>query len=225
MDHRVLERLDASGIEDPHPIDWYRDHPIDDELRLLAWVDENVPDGYVDWYAFEHPQLGLVELGGWNGAAVFRNPPGHLLEAEVAPHSELAVFQALLAPGLRLRDTRVEPAGDGVWRIRVVVENTGWLPTNVTQQAIDRRAVLPLQGEIDLPAAATLVTGRSRVDLGQLAGRALKTTGIGMFAMGSDDTSDRAVAEWVVAAPVDTTCEIEIRHDRAGVVRTSVTLR
>jgi hypothetical protein len=105
-----------------------------------------------------------------------------------------------------------------------VVENAGWLPTNVTQLAIDRRSVLPLRAEIALPDGATLVTGSTRRDLGQLAGRALKTSGIGMFAFGTDDTSDRAAAEWIVEAAAGAECAVTVRHDRAGVVRTTVTL-
>jgi murein tripeptide amidase MpaA len=216
--------MKAAGIDDPHPIEWFRKHSIDDELKLLAWVDENVTDGFVDWYSFDHPELGAVELGGWNSSAVFRNPPPHLLEAEVTPHTELAIFQALTAPELRLRDTIVEAAGDGTWRVRVVVENAGWLPTNVTQLAVDRRSVLPLRAHILLPDGATLVTGTERQDLGQLAGRALKTSGLGMFAFGSDDTSDRVDAEWIVRAPVGTECEVTLRHDRAGIVRATVVL-
>ncbi len=216
--------MKAAGIEDPHPIEWFRKHSIDDELKLLAWVDENVTDGFVDWYAYDHPELGTVELGGWNSSAVFRNPPPHLLEAEVAPHTELAIFQALTAPELRLRDTLVEAAGEGTWRVRVVVENAGWLPTNVTRLAVDRRSVLPVRAHLRLPDGAALVTGTERQDLGQLAGRALKTSGIGMFAFGSDDTSDRVDAEWIVRAAAGAECEVTIRHDRAGIVRTTVVL-
>ncbi|MEO6653633.1 MAG: M14 family metallopeptidase [Ilumatobacteraceae bacterium] len=216
--------MKAAGIDDPHPIEWFRKHSVDDELKLLAWADEHVHDGFVDWYEYDHAQLGTVELGGWNSANLFRNPPPHLLEAEVAPHTQLAIFQALIAPELRHRDTIVEPAGAGAWRIRVVVENTGWLPTNVTQQAVDQRAVLPIRAEIELPTGASLVTGSERYDIGQLAGRALKNSGIGMFAFGSDDTSDRGVAEWVVRAPVGTICTITIHQARAGIVRTTVTL-
>ena len=214
----------TAGIEDSHPIEWFRKHPIDDELKLLSWADENVTDGFVDWYQYEHPELGTVELGGWNSSAVFRNPPGHLLEAEVAPHTDLAIFQALTAPQLRLRDTLVESVGDGAWRVRVVVENTGWLPTNVTQLAVERGTVLPLRADIELPDGASFVTGTGKQDLGQLAGRALKTSGIGMFAFGTDDTSDRAAAEWIIEAPAGADCDVTIRHDRAGVIRTTVTL-
>jgi hypothetical protein len=207
--------LRAAGIEDPH---------LDDELRLLAWVDEHVPGGYVDWYPFEHPELGPVELGGWHEAAVFRNPPPHLLEAEVAPHSDLAVFQALVAPELHHRDTLVEPAGDGAWRVRVVVENAGWLPTQVTEKAVEQRVVTPIEARVTLPAGASLVTGRERIELGQLAGRALRRSAIGTFAARNDTTADRAVAEWLVRAPSGTVLAVEVRQPRAGVVRVEVEL-
>ena len=40
----------------------------------------------------------------------------------------------------------------------------------------------------------------------------------------SDDTTDRAVAEWFVRADAGATLDVEVRHDRAGVLRTTVTL-
>ncbi len=55
--------LTAAGLTDADPLEWYRIHPLDEELQLLAWVDDNVPGGYVDWYQHEHAELGPVELG------------------------------------------------------------------------------------------------------------------------------------------------------------------
>ncbi|MDJ0769451.1 MAG: M14 family metallopeptidase [Ilumatobacter sp.] len=217
--------LRAAGLDDAHPLEWFRTHPLDDELRLLAWVDENVPGGYVDWYPFDHPQLGLVELGGWNSELVFRNPPPHLLEAEIAPHSALATRVALSSPELRHRDTIVDPLGDGVWRIRVVVENAGWMSTSVTRRAVDAGYVLPLVGRIELPEGASLASGTPRVELGQLAGRALKQNAVRQFHLISDGTDDRTVAEWVVRAEAGSTCRVEVAHDRAGAVRVDVELR
>jgi hypothetical protein len=40
----------------------------------------------------------------------------------------------------------------------------------------------------------------------------------------SDDTSDRAKAEWTVRAQVGTTVSVEVRHERAGVVRVEAAL-
>jgi hypothetical protein len=34
--------------------------------------------GHVDWRPFDHPQLGPVELGGWDDLSVWTNPPLHL---------------------------------------------------------------------------------------------------------------------------------------------------
>lgn len=216
--------LRAAGLDEAHPLEWYRTHPLDEELRLLAWVDENVPGGYVDWYPFDHPQLGPVELGGWDPERVFRNPPAHLLEAEIAPHSTLAVRLALAAPQLRHRDTHVERVGDDTWRVRVVVENAGWMTTAVTQRAVDAGSVRPLVARVTLPPNATLVAGSERLDLGQLGGRALKQNAVRSFTAGSDGTDDRTVAEWLVRAPAGTQLPVEVAHDRAGVVRVSVEL-
>lgn len=216
--------LSAAGLDDAHPLEWYRTHPLDEELQLLAWVDENVPGGYVDWYEFDHPQLGRVELGGWHSELVFRNPPSHLLEAEIRPHTELAVRMALSSPLLRHRDTLVEALGEQTWRVRIVIENAGWMTTSVTQRAVDNGYVQPLVARLELPDRATLVTGEQRLDLGQLAGRALKQNAVRSFAQGSDGTDDRTVAEWIVRAPSGTVLPVEVSHDRAGTIRTTVTL-
>ena len=218
------QALSAAGLDDAHPLEWFRTHSLDDELQLLAWVDEQVPEGYVDWYGFDHPQLGHVEIGGWDSELVFRNPPPHLLEAEVAPHSTLAVRLALATPELRHRQTLVDPVGDGAWRIRVVVENAGWMKTAVSQRAIDAGAVQPLVATMSLPDGASLVSGTERVELGQLGGRALKQNAVRGFMGSSDGTDDRTVAEWIVHAPSGTSVDIEVRHDRAGVVRTTAVL-
>ena len=56
-----------AGITDYKHFDWYQDHPLSDDLKLMQWNDEHLDGkGYVDWYPCEHPQLGPVELGGWD---------------------------------------------------------------------------------------------------------------------------------------------------------------
>jgi murein tripeptide amidase MpaA len=57
--------MKQAGLKGYKYIDWFREHPVEDDLKLLKWSDKNLgEDGYVDWYAFQHPQLGKVELGG-----------------------------------------------------------------------------------------------------------------------------------------------------------------
>ena len=215
----------TAGITDFHLIEWLRDHPVADDLKLLAWCDANLPpgEGFVPWYPFEHPQLGPVELGGIDSLNYFTNPPLALLEAEVARHADFALFHLLISPRLAVREVSASGVGDGAWLIRAVVENTGWLPTNVTDKAVERKAVRPLAFEISLPDGAKLVGGEAKVEAGQLTGRALRRS---LYWWGSDDvTTDRAKVEWVVAAPAGSSVTVTSRHDRAGTVRASIELR
>ena len=208
----------AAGLEIDKPIEWIQDHPPDHDLALVRWADRELGEGtYVDWYAFEHPQLGAVELGGWDIVHTFFNIPFDRLEREIEPHTEWALFQLALAPRLRIRSFEAEPIGSGTHRVRLVLENTGWLPTTVTRKAEERKAVRPIEVELDLPNDARLGLGERRVEAGQLEGRAsFRTT----LWWGNDpSTNDLRKLEWVIEAPSGGTLGVEARHQRAGVAR------
>ena len=202
------------GLKDYHFIEWYRDHPLEDDLKLLKWNDEVLKGkGYVDWYPFEHPQLGHVELGGWDQMYSWNNPPVELLEKEIAPHSDFAIFHLLISPKLDVHALEVKALGADTYHVRLVLCNTGWLPTNITQKAIDRKSVRPIEVELTLPDGAKLINGEKKIEVGQLEGRSDKRNLLSTYA---DATSDRVKVEWVIAAPNGGTLKIEARHARAG---------
>ena len=194
---------------------------------MLAWFDERWPGRYfVDWYPFDHPQLGSVELGGWNDVFSWGNPPPELLAAEVAPHAAFAVTQALAAPEIAVRHLRAEPVGPGTWRVVVGVANVGWLPTDVTAWARKHTLVLPLVVELSGDAldggAVTVLDGPARRELGQLEGRSgFRLNG----GSGNDGTPDRTLVSFLVQAEAGTVVTVEARHPRAGRDRATVTLR
>lgn len=201
-------------------------HPVEDEVTFLRWNDEKLGGkGFVPWHSFDHPQLGKVEIGGWDKIGCWYNVPFDLLEKEVAPHSEWLIFHALALPQLAVRSFTAQPDGavPGLWRVRLVVENTGWLPTNGTQQALDRQAVGEVVAELSLPAGVRFVDGTPRKALGQLAGRneQRSTTTWWGYRPG---TPDRELAEWLVAAPAGTKLSVSAAHDRAGTVRAQLVL-
>jgi len=212
-----------AGIDGYQFIDWLRDHPVEDDLKLLRWNDEQLAGkGYVDWYPFEHEQLGRVDLGGWDLMYCWGNVPPQFLEREIAPHSELAIWHLLISPRLEIRSLEAEALGQGSWLVRLVVENTGWLPTSVTEKAVERKAVRPLEAEITLPEGGRVIGGERKTEAGQLDGRVHRRS---LIWWDSDDaTSDRAKVEWVVEAPTGSAVEVEARHQRAGVVRRELTL-
>ena len=65
--------------------------------------------------------------------------------------------------------------------MRLVVQNTGWLPSYVSKRALERKVVRGVIAEIALPAGATLVHGKRREELGQLEGKAYKHTGVSFW--------------------------------------------
>ena len=204
-----------AGIEEYKFIDWYREHPIEDDLKMLKWSDEALEGkGYIDWYPFEHPQLGQVEFGGWDAQYAFRNPPPQFLAKEIAPFAEWLIWQSLISPRLELYEASAKPLGDGAYRVRVVVHNTGWLPSYVTKVATEKKRVRGVVCEIELPEGATLEAGKPREELGQLEGRAYKPA----TPDADDATEERAKVEWVVHAPEGGTVKVTARHARAGKV-------
>ncbi len=212
-----------AGLEEYHFIDWLRDHPPEDDLALLKWADEHYPgQAHVDWYAYEHPELGEVELGGWDVVHYWFNVPFDRLEQEIAPHSELALFHALISPLLEIRSLEVEALGGTSHLIRLVLQNAGWLPTNVSEKALERSAVRPIEVELDLPEGARLVAGDARTEAGQLEGRVHKrsTTWWG----NDESTNDRTKLEWVVDAPAGGEVCLTVRHARAGTIQRTVSL-
>ncbi|MBM3495764.1 MAG: carboxypeptidase, partial [Armatimonadetes bacterium] len=204
-------------------IDWYREHPIEDDRKLLAWNDEALGGrGFVEWKTFDHPQLGAVEIGGWDSAFCWRNPPPDRLEAEVARFPRWLLWHALISPHIVIAGFEAVKLGEGVYRLRLLVDNQGWLPTYVSKKGLERRASRPPVVEIELPEGAVLETGKVREELEHLEGRAYKSpAAIGWV---SDPTEERAKLEYVVRAKVGGTVRVNVRCERAGTASAQLTL-
>ncbi len=219
--------LKAAGIElgDTPESAWlFGFHSVDDELKLLHWSDTELHgDGFVPWHPFDHPQLGPVEIGGFDLIRSWYNIPFDRLEKEVEPHSGWLVYLGLATPRLAVRSFTAEPEGGSTWRVRLVVENTGWLPTNGSQEAIDEQVVGGVEADLALPGGARLIEGSARRSLGQLQGRSGQRSTATWWGY-TPGTPDRAVVDWLVAAPAGTTLSVTASHPRAGRVRATVVL-
>ena len=216
-----------AGISDYKWIDWYREHPPEDDLKLLQWSDAKCGGlAHAEWKPFQHPQLGSVEIGGWDKMNYWRNPPPALREREAARFPQWMTQLALSLPKLEVLRTEVRALGPDMWRIKFAVANSGWLPAYVTKRALARKVVRGVMFEIHLPqgnAEVSLVGGKPRVEGPQLEGHAPKQS-LHAFLPNREVTADRAVAEWVVRAPQGTRLSLSARADRAGAVRTEISL-
>jgi len=216
-----------AGIGDYKFIEWYREHPVEDDLKLLKWNDEVLGGkGFVPWYPFRHPQLGEVELGGWDALYTWSNPPHALLEKEIERFPRWLIWHLLISPRLEVHEVRATALGGDAWRVRLVLHNTGWLPSYVTKRALTKKITRGVVCEIELPPGATLATGTPREELGQLEGRAYKPVTPSSWAgWGGDVTDDRVKVEWVVHAPAGGIVKLRASHQRAGTVKTHVELK
>ena len=212
----------AAGIKERKFIEWFREHPVSDDLQILQWTDQNAPQGYVPWYAFDHPQLGKVELGGWDLLYTWSNPPLGQLEAEVARNVNFALALGEMLPHLSVLALDAAPLGEGRYALRLVLENDGYLPTYTCQQGKTRAAMRPVIVELELAEGMALVQGKKRSDLGHLEGRSNKAgvTQAGAFS----PTDNRVMAEWVVSAPNAGSLGVNILCQRGGSIKRVVNL-
>ena len=209
----------AAGVEVKDFIKFFRDPPEEASLAMLSWNDRELGgDGFSPWTPFDHPQLGRVEVGGWKTKFTHQNPPPKFLEAECEKLARFALAHASTAPRLTA-DLRTEELSPGVRRLELRVENTGYLPTNVTRVAADKKLVKPVKASLTLPEGAGLVSGEPEVDLGHLAGRSALVgggwKGPAFFQGLPSDSAKRYV--WVVRG--ENQVEVEVRSEKAGTVR------
>ena len=130
---------------------------------------------------------------------------------------------ALSLPKLEVLRTEVRALGEDCWRVRFAVANAGYLPAYISKRALERKVARGTVFNIHLPDGASLVSGTERVVGPQLEGHAPKNS-LQAFLPNPAVTADRAVAEWVVRGARGTRIGLSAVADRAGAVRTEVTL-
>jgi hypothetical protein len=218
--------LRAAGIRLEGPMSLWLGgyHPVEDELKLLSWNDRELGGrGFVAWHAFAHPQLGPVEIGGWDKVHYWYNAPFERLEKEIAPHADWLIYLALSLPRLEIRSLSAEPADGLLWRVRAVVENTGWLPTYGSQKALDNKIVGDITADLSLPPGTRAVAGDLVRAIGQLAGRSGQRSTATWWGY-EPGTGDRAVMDWTISGPAGATVSVTVRHGRAGTARRDIRL-
>ncbi|MGI8924014.1 MAG: M14 family metallopeptidase [Fimbriimonadales bacterium] len=207
-----------AGITDYKYIDWFRDHPFEHDKQLLKWSDEKLGGkGHVDWYTFDHPEFGKVELGGWDPQYAFRNPPPDYLEAEIAPFVDWVVWQALISPKLETFKVETKKTGESTI-IKFAVDNTGWLPSYVTKVGKDKNLCRGVVGEIEVPKGVKVESGLLRQEGPQLEGRSEVSSG--GFGWQLNGTDHRHVFEWTLKG--SGRVKLSAYHDRAGRVTEEV---
>jgi murein tripeptide amidase MpaA len=212
-----------AGIENRGFAEWFREHPVEDDEKIFTWIKQHTGDqGYVPWYPFDHPQLGKIELGGWNSLFTWTNPPAAYLEAEITRNVPFAIEIGKLLPQIEIKTLRVSPLGEDAFSIHLVVENKGYLPTYTSAQGKKRAITRPLRVKLILPDEVSLIEGKLQPELGFLEGRANKSMSTAVFA--SSPTDNRAWAAWVVRGKSGSRLQVDLFGERGGTIHHEIVL-
>ncbi|MEA5510368.1 M14 family metallopeptidase [Crocosphaera sp. UHCC 0190] len=219
----TIELWDApreAGVKKENYTDWSGKHPIEDDLKLFKWNDEQLEvKGFIDWQSFNHPQLGDVEIGGWNFKEMWQNAPIQYLPEICEKQCQFSLMNALLSPLLAISKTKINHQGADIYHLVVELENQGFFPTYTSKKALERKAVRPIEVILSLPEDVRLISGQLEQEIKHLEGRSNKA--YNTFAKGTDY---RRHLEWVIQGPVNSIIEVKACSERAGTVKCSLKL-
>lgn len=151
---------------------------VPDLGTFFLWPDQDVLDklfdafakeigGWVPWNVVQHPQLGVIEVGGLRHMRTIRNPPDRLLPAECERGFLVADRMRRALPRVVVY-TNAELVGDDIVRLEAIVENQGFLPTGGTRHAETIGAAAPIH--LSLETDGVIVDGEPEVNAGWLDG-------------------------------------------------------
>ena len=216
----------AAGIE---KVAFYNLRPRDDEtlIKMVQWVWENHGEkGWREWTPFNHPQLGAIEIGGLAEIWVLRNPPGHLLEEICHTNTLFCLEHAAASPRIRVRSSKLEklgtaPDGSSLYKIHAVIGNDGYLPSHLTDRAIEKKVAETVKATLHLENAELLM-GDSTADVGHLAGRNGRKYQWSPW--GEKWGRTARPVEWLVKAKPDAKINIVVSSQKGGVQQAEVVL-
>ncbi|MFP3952007.1 MAG: carboxypeptidase, partial [Candidatus Bathyarchaeia archaeon] len=223
----MIQQAGLPGIKE-RGFDFRLEPSEDAQLKLLSWNDEELDGtGFMDWTTFEHPQLGEVEIGGWRDKYTMRNPPAKLLEDECEKTFKFALKLAEALPLLRITETNIKQVGENLYQVEVEVANEGFLPTNLSEQALKMRKAKTVKVMIELGDGLELVSGERIADLGHIEGRSDRLPGKPFYSIagGKDEESVKKVRWTVHTEGLPSTVDITVESQKAGTIRERVEIK
>jgi len=120
------------------------------DVRIARWIDAEKNNGFIAWTPFKHPALGDVEIGGFRPYAISNPDPSKIADLGKS-HVEFVTYLSSIFPKIAIANTSAASLGGGLYRVKVDVENAGFLPTS-TAQGVRSRAVKPTMVQLGVNA-------------------------------------------------------------------------
>ena len=211
-----------AGLEVLRPHVWnFQRRTREDAIAIARWDREHNRGRIVgSWKRCEHPQLGAVDVGGFDPRFGIWNPPPERLAEVCDAQVRFFLRLASLAPRVRLTSIETTTLGHGVTRVRAVVENLGYLPTHVLASARGLPWNEPVRATIALGEGVELLSASATHRLGHLGGwGGYEKLATAAYARSAGEVV-RARVEWLVKGHGG--IEIRAESTRIGCVRESL---
>jgi hypothetical protein len=184
-----------------------------EQWEVLRYCDEAFAGKcFMPWKKFPHPQLGEVEIGGFNPKFWSQNGPPEVLEKWAKNEAMFNLYMASSLPQIEVTNvavTTVAAAKAGkdsaTHELRITVRNTGRLPTAL-EQAKRVKIVRPDQFAVQVPRGSTT----------RMAGRSPE------FYLNGGETRTLTLRVKVGGKPEDRTFTVRALSTRGGVAEREV---
>ena len=191
-------------------------HPFGQGGSSLEWNDRVLGGkGFINWYSYQHPQLGRVELGGWDRWSL-SNPPESKISEELKKNAQWVLSFAERLPRVAITDAQASavPGQQGLFEVKAHVVNMGWMPTATEYATEVLKIAKPVIARLIL-VNAELVESADEVSLGVLPGKR------------EDNQREVFPILWrvkIVNPDEPAFVKIEVSSEKAGVARQRVDL-
>ncbi|MDI6767388.1 MAG: M14 family metallopeptidase [Bacteroidota bacterium] len=142
-----------------------------DQIKALKWLDTNrIKDGFINWTKINHKDFpnNEVEVGGFK-PYVLTNPPTDSIDVIVKKQNSFLAWLGTKLPKIEIRNVKVEPIDNKVFRVTADVVNIGYLPTN---SAMGNKVRWPrdVKVTLDLSENQSLASGKAKMVLEPING-------------------------------------------------------
>ncbi|HET9226925.1 MAG TPA: M14 family zinc carboxypeptidase [Thermoanaerobaculia bacterium] len=167
------------------------------EREVLAWMETNAAGSFAAWTPVILPGGTKAEVGGLDPFAEL-NPPMSVLKPAAAAHTETVLDLAGKLAKVEILSLDVKSLGGGVYRVKAVAGNRGYLATH-TKQAERARAHLPVRLTLQTSKDVQLATGYPYAVAERLEG-----------------TTGTLAGEWLVRTSPGAKIVVDLITDNAG---------
>jgi len=189
-----------AGVQFDRPLEYYQNPSAEDLLKMLKWCDQNLKQDpfFKPWKSHQHPQLGTVEIGGWMGLFTFRNPPPQFLSGELEKLTQFTIQQALMSPRVKVEVHKLEKIGPDLFHLKIKTQNSGYLPTHVSEAAKRLGVYNSPRAEMQLDSKQVLIQGKLETFSSHLVGRSASLPWVSPLWGGSVDNGHEDLFDYII---------------------------